>query len=124
MFIVGSFRVSLVIDVGVPDVARSLWYFYGPGNPESKALHEKVWVGAYHKTPLSNMQEAYHPPCSKSSRRGVPILDGGGTYLGVAPPILTWPGVTFLGQGVPSLAMGYLPWPGGTYLMVPPSLPG
>ena len=41
---------------------------------------------------------------------GIPTLVWWGTYLGL-PPILTWP-------------EGYLPWPGGYYLGVPPSWPG
>ena len=69
--------------------------------------------------------------------RGVPTMGyphpdlAGGTYLGQGvpalgvPPVLTWPGGTYLGWG------GYLPWGtpsrpnlaggGGTYIGVPPS---
>ena len=58
-----------------------------------------------------------------------PVLAGGYLPWGT-PSILTWLGVTYLGQGVPTLgyplhpdlAGGYLPWPGGTYLGVPPHL--
>ena len=45
--------------------------------------------------------------------QGVPTLVGG-TYLGWG-----WVGA-YLGWGVPTLAGGYLPWLGVTYLGVPP----
>ena len=65
------------------------------------------------------MQEAYCPPCSKSFvGGGLPTLDG--PWPGWVPtlagvPTLAWRG-TYLGLGVPTLARGYLPGPGGIYL--------
>ena len=59
------------------------------------------------KVPPALTQEAYCPPCSLVVGWGVPTLVGG-TYLGwdvpsLARGYLSWPG-------------GYLPWPGDTYL--------
>ena len=62
--------------------------------------------------------------------RGVPTLDGGtylggGWYLPWPDRYLPWLGGTYLGQGTPTLAGGYLPWPGGVPILagVPPPPP-
>ena len=54
------------------------------------------------KSSCGKPQEAYRLRCNLSNH----ILSQGGTYLGHG--------------GVPTLAGGYLPWTGGTYLGVPP----
>ena len=76
---------------------------------------------------LAWTQEAYRSSCSKSlAGEGgyLPWLGGGGTYLArvylpwLVGGYLPWLGTTYLGGGtylgwgVPTLARGYLPWPG------------